>query len=45
MQTFRKNVEDMSLLFLLKYFENSPYMGAPCITNSQRVIKNSVETC
>ena len=28
MQTFRKNVEDMSLPFLLKYFENDPY---PCI--------------
>ena len=28
MQTFwKKNVEDMSLPFLLKYFENGPYMG------------------
>ena len=26
MQTFLKNVEDMSLPFLLKYFENGPYM-------------------
>ena len=25
MQTFWKNVEDMSLPFLLKYFENGPY--------------------
>ena len=25
MQTFLKNVEDMSLPFLLKYFENGPY--------------------
>ena len=25
MQTCRKNAEDMSLLFLLKYFENGPY--------------------
>ena len=24
MQTFRKNVEDMSSTFLLKYFENGP---------------------
>ena len=26
MQTFWKNVEDMSLSFLLKYFENGPYI-------------------
>ena len=26
MQTFWKNVEDMFLPFLLKYFENGPYI-------------------
>ena len=38
MQIFGKNVEDMSLPFLLKYFENDPDM--PCyVLISRSIIK------